>query len=81
MSWVDEQLFVILNYRLTHALPTIFTTNLKKSELNTALDMRVARRLDTATIAWWQVAGIKRKNDDRARLRALLAEGIQGGTR
>lgn len=73
-SWVDEQLFLILDHRLQNKLPTLFTTNLKKSELERGgvLHPRVVRRLDTKTLAWWpvrRVAGAAQADED---LRNLL---------
>lgn len=50
MSWVDEQLYLILNYRLTHNLPTLYTTNLSPSEFQQVMDERIARRLKTKTL-------------------------------
>ena len=55
MSRVDEQLFLILDYRLNHNLPTIYTTNLNKRELASRVDDRVLRRLDTGCMAFLQM--------------------------
>lgn len=45
LTFVQEQLYLILNHRLTHSLPTIFTTNMKTGDMSRFLDERVARRL------------------------------------
>ncbi len=71
MNWVDEQLYLILNHRLTHDLPTIFTSNLKPRELSDCLDGRIFRRLRERTLAFWPVeANGKRPNPyaDQAQL-------------
>ena len=42
-SWVNETMYSILDYRLTHATPTIFTSNVRPQEL--AYDARVTDRI------------------------------------
>lgn len=75
MSWVDEQLFVILNYRLTQGLPTIFTTNLSLRELNERVDNRVSRRLDTATVAFLPLLPVPEAQQPSPDLQRLLLQG------
>lgn len=76
MSWVDERLYVILNARLQNNLPTIYTTNLDKKELETMLDRRIVRRLNDKTAAFYPVrhnpAALKAGEDPE--LRRLLTE-------
>lgn len=55
MSWVDEQLYTILDWRISNNLPTIYTTNCKASELARDFDPRVFRRLQTRTAAFWPI--------------------------
>lgn len=74
MSWVDEQLYIILDYRLTQNLPTLYTTNLKKSALKNLLDPRIIRRLDTKTLALWPVE----KNEEAIKPSARLQELLTG---
>lgn len=72
-SWVDEQLFLILDHRLENKLPTIFTTNLKKTELEQgALHPRVVRRLGTKTLAWLPVKKVQGAVGPDPQLRSML---------
>lgn len=75
MSWVDEQLFVILNHRLTQGLPTIYTTNLSQRELRERVDERVSRRLTTATLAFLPLLGVAEAQEAPADLKQLLLTG------
>jgi DNA replication protein DnaC len=75
MSWVDEQLFVILNYRLTQGLPTIYTTNLSQRELRDRLDDRVSRRLATATLAFLPLKPVQQAQQSSPELKQLLLQG------
>jgi len=75
MSWVDEQLFVILNHRLTQGLPTLYTTNLSKRDLSQRLDMRVSRRLGSATLAFLPMLPVRAAQEAPEELRKLLLEG------
>lgn len=43
--WVQNMLFMIINYRLNHQLPLIITTNLDMNELPDAIGERIASRL------------------------------------
>lgn len=72
MSWVDEQLFTILNHRLTNNLPTLYTTNLSKRQLNDRLDFRVASRLDRATLAFLPMKSVRSATAASSELRNLL---------
>jgi hypothetical protein len=72
MSWVDEQLFVILNHRLTQGLPTIYTTNLSQRELRERVDGRVSRRLATATLAFLPLIGVPEAQQSSPALKRLL---------
>jgi len=75
MSWVDEQLFVILNHRLTQGLPTLYTTNLSRRGLDDRLDKRVSRRLGTATLAFLPMLGVREAQQAPEELRRLLLNG------
>jgi DNA replication protein DnaC len=75
MSWVDEQLFMILNHRLNQKLPTIYTTNLTKRELTGRVDQRVSRRLDTATLGFFPMEKVARATETSPALRNLLVNG------
>lgn len=72
VSWVDEQLFVILNHRLTQGLPTIYTTNLSQRELRERVDERVARRLSTATLAFLPLLEVPEAQEAAPELKQLL---------
>lgn len=75
MSWVDEQLFVILNHRLTQGLPTLYTTNLSRRGLEQRLDPRVSRRLGTATLAFLPMLAVREAQQAPEELRQLLLNG------
>lgn len=75
MSWVDEQLFVILNHRLTHGLPTLYTTNLSQRELRERVDERVSRRLATATLAFLPLLPVPEAQQASPELKQLLLQG------
>jgi len=77
MSWVDEQLFVILNHRLTQGLPTLYTTNLSQRELRQRLDDRVSRRLATSTLAFLSLLPVPETQQASPELKSLLLEGDQ----
>jgi DNA replication protein DnaC len=61
LSFAQEQLYLILNHRLKHSLPTLYTTNLSRRELHGSekepglLDARISRRLEERTLATWKV--------------------------
>lgn len=44
-EWVRETLFVLINYRYEHLLPTIFTTNYSLDELEYRLGGRISSRI------------------------------------
>ena len=44
-SWTTNQLYLLLNYRLNHMLPTVITTNLDFNDIETYLDERIASRI------------------------------------
>jgi DNA replication protein DnaC len=44
-TWVEDFLFKILEYRIRHNRPTVYTTNLGKAQITKALGMRIASRL------------------------------------
>lgn len=44
-EWVQETLFVLLNYRYEHQLPTILTTNFSLKELSIRLGDRIVSRI------------------------------------
>jgi len=75
MSWVDEQLFMILNHRLTNQLPTIYTTNLNRRALEERVDQRVWRRLNTATLTFRHMEVVPRAVAKPAGLTNLLMNG------
>jgi DNA replication protein DnaC len=77
MSWVDEQLYLILDYRLGENLPTIYTTNLRRSELARLLDARIVRRLHTKTATTWQLEGVEGTANPPAHLQALLQNAMK----
>jgi DNA replication protein DnaC len=72
MSWVDEQLFIILNYRLTHNLPTIYTSNLSVGELEDVLDERVASRLKRKTLQTYTMRIVEERLRPPREMAALL---------
>lgn len=51
-EWTADALYRLVDHRWSNDLPTIFTTNVKPSELGTALDERVVSRLADATRAF-----------------------------
>ena len=48
-DWVTEQLYLIINYRYEHMLPTIITTNCKGQELEKKLGRRTLSRIAEMT--------------------------------
>jgi DNA replication protein DnaC len=68
VDWVDEQLFVILNERVNHALPTVYTSNLSPSDLADTLAERVWSRLERTMVASCQMQPVAQAQ--RAGLRA-----------
>ena len=44
-AWTTNQLYLLLNYRLNHMLPTIITTNLNFNDIEMYLDERIASRI------------------------------------
>ena len=48
-EWVTEQLYMIINYRYEHMLPTVITTNTTGSELEQELGRRTLSRLAEMT--------------------------------
>jgi len=42
--WADEQLYLILNYRTEHVLPTVVTTNLPLNSLEPRIRSRLSNR-------------------------------------
>lgn len=44
-DWVRETLFVLINHRYEHKLPTIFTTNCTQQQLAESLGKRIASRM------------------------------------
>lgn len=44
-DWVQETLFVLVNYRYEHKLPTIMTTNCSMEELEARLGGRITSRI------------------------------------
>ncbi|MCP5468564.1 MAG: ATP-binding protein [Deltaproteobacteria bacterium] len=44
-EWVQETLFVLINYRYEHILPTIFTSNCSLEELEKKLGKRIVSRI------------------------------------
>lgn len=44
-EWVQETLFLLLNYRYEHLLPTVFTTNCSLDELEEKLGEKVSSRI------------------------------------
>ena len=76
VSWVYEQLYLILDHRVMHNLPTIFTTNLSPSDLARRMDngaaMRVWGRIERAQVAppieVMPVKGVNRQDPDDTKL-------------
>lgn len=53
-DWWAEALLRVVDHRLTHQLPTMFTTNTTRDELDEAVGPRLASRLrDTARLGFW----------------------------
>lgn len=44
-EWVEEQLYLGINHRYTHLLPTIFTSNLGPADLEARLGQRIVSRI------------------------------------
>ncbi|AMP20789.1 hypothetical protein AZF37_06010 [endosymbiont 'TC1' of Trimyema compressum] len=44
-AWTTNQLYLLLNYRLNHMLPTVITTNLDFNDIEMYLDERIASRI------------------------------------
>lgn len=44
-EWTEETLYRLIDHRYTHCLPSIFTTNVKPSDLGRRLGERIASRL------------------------------------
>lgn len=44
-DWVEEQMYLAINHRYTHLLPTIFTSNLGPVELESRLGERISSRI------------------------------------
>lgn len=44
-EWVQETLFILVNYRYEHMLPTVFTTNCRLGELEAKVGKRTASRI------------------------------------
>jgi DNA replication protein DnaC len=51
VSWVDEQLFVILNERVNHCRPLVYTSNLSPTDLADQLHERVWSRIERTLVA------------------------------
>lgn len=58
VSWSEEQLYMLLNYRYENMLPTVITSNYKIGELTGVIGGRIASRL------WEMVDGIKLEGSD-----------------
>lgn len=67
VSWVDEQLYLILDERVLRNRPTIYTTNLEESDLETAFDAagRVYGRLKSNEVALLEVRPVRGLRDER----------------
>lgn len=79
MSWAEEALFDILNYRISHSLPTLFTTNLDYATLTGdegrtrgALDPRIVDRVKRQTAVFYQTQRVEGKAEPSSALRELL---------
>src|SRR5690606_18368251 len=44
-EWVEEQIYLVVNYRYQHALPTIYTSNVGLDELRERLGARTVSRI------------------------------------
>lgn len=80
VSWVSEQLYNLIDARVMSALPIVYTTNLKPSELERTMggesSRRVLGRLNESTVAQIELVAVPEirssKNSERADL--LFAE-------
>ncbi|WP_217924732.1 AAA family ATPase [Miltoncostaea oceani] len=50
VDWVSEQLYLLLDERLRHDRPTVFTTNYSPTDLQRVLQERVSSRLERAEV-------------------------------
>ena len=74
LSWVEEQLYLILDERIKKSLPTLYTTNLSEGELGVALQERVYRRLQEVTISTYILNPVAGANTPDPKFAQLLSK-------
>lgn len=60
VSWVTEQLYIILNYRINNNLPSLITTNHTTREISNKFDDRVSRRIVAKSATIWKPVRISK---------------------
>ncbi len=72
-AWVNETMYSILDYRLTHSKPTIFTSNVKPGEL--AYDARVTDRISRmAELIEMPEINVRQRLNQKSKLGAFLGK-------
>lgn len=75
VDWVDEQLYVVLNERVMHQRPTIYTTNLSPTDLERTLSERVWSRIDRSQVGSFELVRVGDVGRPSAAERSQLLRG------
>lgn len=72
LSWVEEQLYLILDERIKRSAPTLYTTNLSAGELDAYLQERISSRLKNIIVSNYELMPVKGVNEPATEFRDIL---------